>query len=116
MSVKDINKIDDYNEQMIKLGYEAKGEYGIPGRRFFLKGVYDRTHHIHAFENGNSEIKRHLDFRDYMIAHPEEMKEYGKLKKELAKKFRYDNEGYCNGKNAFIKNIDKKAAEWAKTR
>ncbi len=116
LSVNDISKIDDYNEEMVKLGYEAKGEYGIPSRRFFLKGIYDRTHHIHAFEVGNPEIIRHLNFRDYIIAHPEEMKQYQELKKELAKEFRYDNEGYCDGKDCFIKNIDKKAAEWAKTR
>ena len=51
-----------------------------------------------------------------MIAHPEDANRYEKLKKELSKKFRYDNEGYCKGKNAFIKDIDKRAKEWSKTR
>ena len=53
---------------MSKLGYIAKGEFGIEGRRFFLKGVYDRTHHMHIFESGSPEVDRHLNFRDYMIA------------------------------------------------
>lgn len=114
VEVKNIENIDLYNESLKSLGYIAKGEYCIPNRRFFLKGLYKRTHHIHVFERANPEIKRHIDFRDYMIQHPEEAKQYGELKKELAKKFRYDIEGYCNGKDAFIKGIDKKAYEWAK--
>ncbi|PAB60367.1 GrpB family protein [Anaeromicrobium sediminis] len=116
IGVKDIKNVDKYNNEMEKLGYIAKGEYGILGRRFFLKGLYNRTHHLHVFQIGNPEIKRHLNFRDYMLVHSKEAEDYEKLKKELAIKFRYDNEGYCNGKNDFIKDIDKKAEEWAKTR
>jgi GrpB-like predicted nucleotidyltransferase (UPF0157 family) len=116
VEVKNIENIDLYNEGLKNLGYIAKGEYGIENRRFFLKGLYNRTHHIHVFETGNSEIKRHTNFRDYMIEHPEESKQYGELKKELAIKFRYDNEGYCNGKDTFIKEIDKKAYEWDKSK
>jgi len=101
------------NKEVEKLGYIAKGEYGIAGRRFFLKGLYNRTHHIHIFQIGSHEIKRHLEFRDYMIAHPEDAKRYGELKKELAKSFRYDIEGYCDGKDSFIKGMEKKAEEWA---
>lgn len=47
-----------------------------------------------------------------MIAHTEEAKNYGKLKQNLADKFRYGNDGYCNGKDTYIKGIDKKAEEW----
>lgn len=112
VEVRDINNIDKYNEDMKKLEYIAKGEYGIVGRRFFLKGLYNRTHHIHIFQTGNVEIKRHLEFRDYMIAHSEEAKNYGELKKALAIKSMYDIEGYCYGKDNYIKDIDKKAKEW----
>lgn len=116
IGVKDIDKIDSYNEGMRKLGYEAKGENGIKDRRFFIKGRYKRTHHVHIFQVGDPEIKKHLNFRDYMIAHPEDAKEYEDLKKGLAKKFRYNNEAYCNGKDSFIKYIDKKAKEWSDTK
>jgi len=114
VEVTDINNIDKYNKDMEELEYIAKGEYGIVGRRFFLKGVRKRTHHIHIFQTGNFEIKRHLAFRDYMIAHPQEAKHYDELKKELAKRFRYDIEGYCDGKKNYIKDVDKKAKEWSR--
>jgi GrpB-like predicted nucleotidyltransferase (UPF0157 family) len=112
IEVKDIGNVDSYNLQMEDLGYIAKGEYGIKGRRFFMKGLYNRTHHVHVFQTGNSEIARHLNFRDYMIAHPDEAKRYGDLKKKLAKKFRYNIDGYCAGKDAYIKDIDEKAERW----
>lgn len=112
--VKDISKVDDYNSRMQELGYIAKGEFGINGRRFFIKGLYERTHHIHVFQTGNPEIARHLRFRDYMIAHPDDARAYEELKKELACKYRYDPAGYVDGKDTFIKEVDRKAEEWAR--
>ncbi len=34
LEVKDIQLVDKFNDPMEKLGYEAWGEYGIPGHRF----------------------------------------------------------------------------------
>lgn len=47
--VKDIEKIDSYNEKMASLGYDVAGDWGIPGRRLFRKGGENRTHHIHFY-------------------------------------------------------------------
>lgn len=68
IEVKDINNIDKYDKSMERLEYISKGEYGIAGRRFFMKGLYNRTHHVHIFETGSLEVQRHLDFRDYKKA------------------------------------------------
>ena len=107
VEVKDINKVDSHNKQMEELGYEALGEYGIPERRFFQKGRRRRTHHVHIFEKGSPQIKRHIDFRDYLISHPKIAKEYSLLKEKLAKKHRYDIDKYQEGKDSFIKKIGK---------
>ena len=112
--VKNIQNIDQYNQKMAQIGYEAMGENGIANRRFFMKGGNNRTHHIHVFETGNVEIIRHLAFRDYMLAHPDEARRYGLLKKELAEKYPFDIESYINGKNDYIKEIDQKAKKWIK--
>jgi GrpB-like predicted nucleotidyltransferase (UPF0157 family) len=114
IEVKEIEHIDNFNSCMEDLGYTPCGEAGIKGRRYFFKGLYKRTHHVHIFQTGNLEIDKHISFRDYMITHPEDAKRYEKLKKGLAIKFRYDSRGYVVGKDAFIKDIDRKAAEWAK--
>ena len=113
VEVHDIEKIDEFNEEMTKLSYQPQGEFGIPGRRFFIKGDDStRTHHVHMFQTGDSEIERHLSFRDYMMAHPEEAQAYSRLKEELARRFPEDIESYMEGKEGFIKEIDRKAKAW----
>ncbi|MGD2183213.1 GrpB family protein [Lusitaniella coriacea] len=114
VEVKDITKVNKQTPEMESLGYEAMGEYGISGRRYFRKdnalGV--RTHHVHIFEVGSAEIKRHLAFRDYAIAHPEEAQQYSDLKRDLAQKYPHDIEGYMDGKDGFIKEMQRKATQW----
>ncbi len=109
VEVKDIEAVDRYNNKMEELGYEVMGEYGIPKRRFFRKGGNNRTHHIHIFQVGNEEIERHINFKEYLISHPDKAREYSKLKEKLTNKYTYDVENYTNGKSDFIKEIDRKA-------
>ncbi len=112
--VADVEKVDSCNDAMELAGYEAMGEYGIPGRRYFRKddahGV--RTHHVHVFQSGNAEVARHLGFRDFMLAHPEIAQEYSDLKRALALAHPEDSDAYQDGKEAFIKRVDEKAAVW----
>ncbi len=114
VEVKDITKVDEQSSAMESLGYEVMGEYGIPNRRFFRKdnqaGV--RTHHIHIFEVGSAQVERHLAFRDYMITHPEAAQRYSELKRELAREHPQNIDGYMDGKDGFIKEMDRKAAQW----
>ena len=112
LEVKDVNRLDKYNKEMEKLGYTPRGEFGIPDRRFYLKGIIERTHHIHAFSQDSLEVKRHLAFRDYLIANPIVANEYGKLKLKLAKECNNDISEYLRLKNDFIKFHEKKALEW----
>jgi len=113
VEVQDIEKTDDFNGEMTEQGYRPQGAFGIPGRRFFIKGGdATRTHHIHIFQTGHPRIEQHLNFRDYMIAHPEEARAYGRLKKELAQRFSEDIEGYMAGKDEFIKETDRRAKAW----
>jgi GrpB-like predicted nucleotidyltransferase (UPF0157 family) len=116
VEVKDIESVDNYNEQMSALGYRALGEHGISGRRFFRKGEVERTHHVHVFETGSEHITRHLAFKEYMIAHPKEAKAYSELKQKLSKQFPTDIESYIEGKDPFIKETEKKALQWYKHR
>jgi len=111
--VEDINKVDQYDNLMQELGYEPKGEFGIENRRFFQKGGNYRSHHVHIFEKGDQEIKKHLNFRDYLRAHPAKAKQYSKLKESLAEQYPYNIDKYIEGKNDFIQEIDREAAQWA---
>ena len=111
--VRDLEQVHHYNEAMATRGYIPKGSFGIQGRRFFIKGTEtERTHHIHVFARGHPAIRRHLAFRDYLRAHPDRARAYGRLKAKLARRFRHDIEGYMAGKDAFIKTIEKEATAW----
>ena len=108
--VKSLETVDTVSSKFEEIGYEYLGEFGIKGRRYLRKGGDERTHQIHIFAEGDTNnINRHLAFRNYMRTHPKERAQYSALKKELAQKFPYDIDGYCDGKEAFIKCIEAKA-------
>ncbi|WP_085520609.1 GrpB family protein [Tuberibacillus sp. Marseille-P3662] len=109
--VKDIKKIDTFNEQMHLFGYDVAGEWGIQGRRLFRKGGENRTHHIHVYQYDNPQIKRHLVLRDYLRSHPEEVEQYRCFKEELAQ--RYDDTAfYSKAKKPFVKELEQRALNW----
>ena len=112
--VTDVSLLDGKSPQFEALGYEAIGEFGIPGRRYFRKSDAggNRTHQIHAFQQGSPQIERHLAFRDYLIAHPRRAREYESLKERLAQLYPTDIESYADGKDEFIRGIDARAAAW----
>ena len=114
VEVRDLTEVDGQSSAMESLGFEVMGEYGIPGRRYFRKDNREgiRTHHIHTFEAGSAEVERHLAFRDYMTAHPVEAQAYSELKRKLAEEHPQSIDGYMDGKDGFVKEIDRRAARW----
>ncbi|MFQ5631989.1 MAG: GrpB family protein [bacterium] len=60
----------------------------------------------------SQEIERHLAFRDFMIQHPSWARQYSDLKRKLAETYAGNAEAYMDGKDTFIKAIDRKAAAW----
>ncbi len=108
--VKSLKKADDAAEGFLKIGYEYLGEFGIAGRRYLRKGGDERTHQIHIFQADDwNNIGRHLAFRDYMRTHEKERDEYAKIKIALAQKFPYDIDGYCDGKETFVREMEELA-------
>jgi GrpB-like predicted nucleotidyltransferase (UPF0157 family) len=106
--VREIDRVD-----ALAAGYRAWGEFGLPGRRYFSRDENGkRTHNVHVYAVGNPEIMRHLAFRDYMNAHPEESRAYGRLKEKLAREFPTDFEAYKDGKHAFVQERERRALAW----
>jgi len=112
IEVKCLSELDAEKQNFEKEGYEVKGEYGIEGRRFFQKGIDERTHHIHAFEAGSKEIERHRLFVEFMNSNPSKAKEYQMLKEKLCSRFYANPESYTEGKTNYIKDIDSEAYSW----
>lgn len=113
-AVSDVAGLDELSPRLLALGYEAMGEFGIPGRRYFRKDddAGNRTHQIHAFQIGSPQLDRHLAFRDFLRVHPDYASQYDALKCRLAESFPADIASYTDGKDEFIKEMDVRAASW----
>jgi GrpB-like predicted nucleotidyltransferase (UPF0157 family)/RimJ/RimL family protein N-acetyltransferase len=112
IGVRNIKLIDRYQQKMKSMKYIPKGEFGIVNRRFFIKGSEEnRTHHIHIFQMGNTEIARHVNFKYYLLDHPKVREQYGEIKRSLSEQFVYDIDQYIKHKNDFIQSVEKKAVD-----
>jgi GrpB-like predicted nucleotidyltransferase (UPF0157 family) len=100
---------------MQALGYVYRGERGIAGRHLFVRGD-PRSHNVHVFAHDHPEVERHLLFRDYLRAHPEDRDAYADLKRSLAEKFRDDLREYAEAKTPFCDRIDRLARAAARAR
>jgi len=113
VTVLEIEAADRLTPQLSLLGYQAVGEYGIAGRRFFYKGTEDlRSHHLHIYQYDNPHILRHIAFRDYMRTHPLSARQYSQLKEKLALLHPDEMEVYISGKNAFVREQERVALTW----
>lgn len=110
--VRDIAAVDEIEDSFESFGYECMGEFGITRRRYFRKQG-DLSFNIHIFDIfSERDIIRHLAFKDYLRANPEDVAFYASLKISLAKRFPTDLEGYSIGKAAYINSIEEKAISW----
>jgi len=114
VEVHSVEALDGYAAAMQTLGYEPRGEFGIPGRRYYPKGGDLRTHHVHAFASGDPHVFRHLAFRDYLRTHPECAVAYGEVKRRAAAAHRTDPEGYVEYKRAFVERTLEDAVHWVR--
>jgi len=87
-----------------ELGYEYRGEQGIPRRHMFARGN-PRIFHVHMLEIESLEWRNHLLFRDYLNQHPDAAMEYVQLKLRLATQYPQDREAYTDGKASFIQQV-----------
>ncbi len=87
-------------------GYRYRGEFGIPGRHYFVRddAAGRRTHQVHLVEYDGAFWCAHLAFRDALRRSPERAAAYAALKLALALAARHpdDRAAYTDGKTAFI--------------
>jgi len=97
--------------RLAALGYFHQGDKGIPGRSAFLSPPGTPRHHLYVCASDNDELRRHVAFRDFLRAHPDEARCYEALKRELAQWCRGDRVAYNDGKTEFVEAILAKAGE-----
>jgi GrpB-like predicted nucleotidyltransferase (UPF0157 family) len=67
---------------LVALGYTYRGENGIPRRHYFERGD---IYHLHVFDQESLDWRRHLRFRDRLLASPELARRYSEVKRFAAR-------------------------------
>ena len=105
-AVRTLADVQSFVLDLNKIGYEDKGDGGVSGRRFFVKGSEARrTHHLNFCEMNSFFWRSHLAFCDYLERHPDVARQYSELKRGLADKFPNDRGAYTAGKQEFVRSI-----------
>jgi GrpB-like predicted nucleotidyltransferase (UPF0157 family) len=105
--------------RLAELGYVHVGDLDVPDREAFrregddvprdgLGSVWPR-HNLYVCPIGGIGLGQHLDFRDYLRAHPEEVPVYEALKRGLAAQFPEDILAYTEGKAPYIQDVLRRA-------
>jgi len=87
------------------LGYVHQGNLGIEGREAFWTSGSGPRHHLYLCAANSLALRNHLTVRDYLRAHAETARQYGHLKKTLARQYPEDIDAYTEGKTAVILRI-----------
>jgi len=88
--------------RLAAIGYRHKGNLGILEREAFAPPPGSQSHHLYVCPLGSEEFRRHIAFRDYLRAHPEEAREYGACKQAAADRFRDDRAAYMLAKHELV--------------
>jgi GrpB-like predicted nucleotidyltransferase (UPF0157 family) len=106
VGVNYLKEIDKYKE-LLSLNYTIKENYE-KNEILLIKEHNNETFFlIHILPINDDRYKNMIKFRDILINNPKILKEYEKLKKELAEKYHNDRTKYTSLKNEFINNIIK---------
>jgi GrpB-like predicted nucleotidyltransferase (UPF0157 family) len=115
ISVASLQPMEPYVGPLEALGYEYfefLTEEGIDDLPYLAKPpVPPRSFHIHVAEAGSFNERRHLAFRDWLRAHPEDAAAYEAHKHELAARAWDDTQDYADAKTDFVTAIVDRALD-----
>ena len=113
VGVRDWDEARATFEPLAQIGWEFRGERGMPRRHLFrrLNTQGRRTHQLHMLEVTHPELNAMLLFRDYVRTHPDAAAEYQRLKLDLARRFPGSRGAYTAGKESFVREVLKQARQ-----
>lgn len=114
-----LSDLDAYRAEFEALGYEWWGEYGLPGRRYCTRSdatTGARLSQLHCYQEGSSEIVRHLAFRDYLREYPDVAAEYDREKIRCRSDHPDNSHDYGDCKEAWIRKTEASAMAWYQAR
>jgi GrpB-like predicted nucleotidyltransferase (UPF0157 family) len=113
--IADKTLLNNITLRLEKIGYNSKGEQGIPGRYAFRqksdltpmtnKNRKWQSHHLYVCYADSLALKNHLLFRDILNSNEELKEKYSELKKSLTENFAITREEYTSKKTEFIVSV-----------
>ncbi|MGH9629008.1 MAG: GrpB family protein [Bryobacteraceae bacterium] len=113
VSVSAFDPLDAYRRPLEHLGFVFRAENPELTKRYFRESPGTRRTHIHVRRSGSWAEQFALLFRDYLRAHTDDAKQYERLKRELADKYREDRHAYTEAKVPFIWGVMARADRWS---
>lgn len=106
VAVENVSELRRLIGVLEKAGYDVKDSINELGEILARKGTPDmRTHYIHIEVINGLFWNNHILFRDYLISHPEYIKKYENLKKEMLERYKNERKLYTAAKNDFIESV-----------
>lgn len=111
VEIPDMDRFEETARRLEQAGYVREGDLGIPLREAFAYVGGDRSmaHHLYVCPTGGAELRRHIAFRDRLIAHAEDAQAYAEAKIRAARAHPSDIDGYMLEKSSVIERIYKSA-------
>ncbi len=99
--IASVERMPELIPALTTLSYQYLGEFGLPGRHFFIKGD-PRAYHVHIVDSRTDHWRRWITFRDILRRDSVLLKRYEKLKTSLVEIYHTNREKYTAAKSAFI--------------
>ena len=113
VGVRELSAVQPHIRELERRGIHFCPGSSLPGELLFVIGEGElRTHHIHVVRWGGPRWTGYLNFRDYLIAHPERAACYEACKQELARRYPGDRGRYTAGKEPLVRRLRAEAAAW----
>lgn len=110
IAVDTIELVKEVGQTLSLYGYDLLDEIDTKGQILARKGTDKcRTHYIHIVTLMSDRWINTNLFKRYLLEHPQTVKDYEKLKKQLAKQYKNERTTYTANKNDFIQGVLKLA-------
>jgi putative glutamine amidotransferase len=111
VSVPSMMPRNAYTDPLVGLGYRWALDPWTDEHEFFSRDEHgERAFHVHVCATGSEWERRHIAFRDWLRANPDDAASYERLKRDLAELHPRDTYTYAAAKTEFIAKIEARAA------
>lgn len=117
IEAKNLAHIPAYYDALSSSGYVPKGDYTMTGEEYLTKDNSDgvRIAGVHIYPSGHPELDFQIKFREYLKAHPDEIKGYADMKLSTYHQFPDNYNAYGAAKRPYLEALRERVGQWSQT-